>query len=38
MTISVVRRKPAATVPDPHWEEYQAELERIRREGNRDAE
>jgi len=23
---------------DPHWEEYQAELERYRREGNRDAE
>jgi hypothetical protein len=23
---------------DPHWEEYQAELERIRREGNRDVE
>jgi hypothetical protein len=23
---------------DPHWEEYQAELERIRREGNQDAE
>ena len=23
---------------DPNWEEYQAELERIRREGNQDAE
>jgi predicted RNase H-like HicB family nuclease len=27
-----------SSVDDPDWEEYQAELERIRREGNRDAE
>jgi hypothetical protein len=27
-----------SSADDPDWEEYQAELERIRREGNQDAE